>query len=132
VRSNLKLPKFVAGFEIDVSQLVKLADQEPVYKSVPRFPSVEQDITLKVAADLDYSQLFGFILAELKKLKGDNTSIKLEPVDIYQGQDSKDHKNITLHLVMSSYERSLTAEEVNDVLNKVAQAADTKFDAKRV
>jgi phenylalanyl-tRNA synthetase beta subunit len=54
------------------------------------------------------------------------------PVDIYQRPDDTDHKQITLRLSLASYDRTLTDTEVNDLLDKVAEAAKTDFQAERL
>ncbi len=133
VRKNLKLPQFVAGFELDVNILAKLAGHNKPYKPVSRFPRVEQDITLKVKAGLGHSELFSFIRSETEKLQSqrpDDTQASIESLDVYQ----KDHdsKHVSFRFSLSSYEKTLTTEEVNDWLNQLAEAAKTKFGAERI
>ncbi|MEK7594625.1 MAG: phenylalanine--tRNA ligase subunit beta [Patescibacteria group bacterium] len=130
VLAAFKLPAFCAGFELGLEPLSKL--QEPKgYIALPRFPKVSQDITLRVATDLPYQELFDFARNELQDLQPDNTLPRLTPVDIYQGDD-KAGKNITLRLDISSYERTLTDTEVNKLLDSVAAAAKSKLSAERI
>ncbi len=131
VRKKLKLPEFVAGFELDVKQLMKLAGGAGNYEPIPRFPKVEQDISLKVPAKLGYGELFGYVWGELHTSEG-NMSISLSPVDIFQRKNDKDHKQVTLRLSIASYERTLKGKEVNLLLDKVAAAAKTKFGSERI
>jgi phenylalanyl-tRNA synthetase beta chain len=132
VRRNLKLPDFVAGFELDVVKLLELSGKSSSYVPLPRFPKVEQDISLKVPLGVTYRELFDFIWEELGKIQPENTFPTLGPVDIYQPEGDTQHKHITLRLNLASYERTLTAEEVNKLLDNVADAAKEKFGAERL
>jgi len=131
VRQALKLPKYCAGFEVDTTTL-----QEPLnasrYFSLPRFPKVTQDMTLKVPADLTHQDLFGFILDELDKAKGKNTILRFGPIDIFQSEQDKRHKNITFRVQVANYERTLTDSEVNKLLDVIASATQKRFKAERV
>ena len=131
VRRNLKLPDFAAGFEFG-PLLLSQSPETGRYVPLPKFPKVEQDISLKVPADLPYDQLYDFVWDELGKVCPKNSFPNLGPIDIYQRQDDQKHKQITLRYTVASYERTLTAEEVNAMLDTVAAAAKAKFGAVRL
>ncbi len=130
-RQALKLPKYCAGFEIDTTALQKVLGGVH-YVPLTRFPKVIQDITLKVPADLAYQELFDAVQNELNEHKPQNTLAELGAVDIYQPESAKEHKNVTLRLDIASYERTLTDDEVNKLLDQVAAAAKAKLNAERV
>jgi len=130
VRTNLKLPKFIAGFELDLGQLLKLASTKSSYVPLPRFPKVEQDISLKVPAKLSYSELYNFLKQNLQPPA--KTNFWLAPLDIYQNDQDKAIKHITFRFTVASYERTLKSEEVNGILDSVAAAAKTKLGAERI
>jgi phenylalanyl-tRNA synthetase beta subunit len=134
VRQILKLPTDCAGFELDIDALLSLlaAVQSRPYTTLSRFPKVDQDICLKVPAATTYRQVFDFVWQQLSSLKPDHSVAHLVPVDIYQRPDDTDHKQITLRLSLASYERTLTDTEVNDHLDKVAEAAKTALQAERL
>lgn len=134
IRKGLKLPQYVAGFEFDmfVVQALQEAQQQASYVSLPRFPKVEQDICLKVTADLPYLTLATFVQQACEQRQPDNTRLTLEPLDIYQRADDPDHRQITFRVAIASYERTLTDGEVNKLLDAVAAAAQEKFNAERV
>jgi phenylalanyl-tRNA synthetase beta chain len=132
VRKNLKLPERCAGFELGLAPLLQTAKPATGYISLPRFPKVEQDICLKVAAEMSYAQVFDFVETHLAQHRPDKTHHTLAPVDIYQREDDSAHKQITLRLHLASFERTLQAEEVNKLLDAVAAAAQTTLQAERV
>ncbi len=125
----LKLPHLAAGFEISVEQLMASAQGQQSYQSIPRFPKVQQDISLKVSADLPFVDLLSFVQQNLQA--PDETQLNWTPIDIYQGADKK-HKNITLRLTIASHEKTMTDTEVNSLLDAAAAKAKTKFGAERL
>ncbi len=132
VRRALKLPEFSAGFELDLWVLLQYGNSTKTYAPLPRFPRVTQDITLKVAADVPYRQLFDHIWEEIDKIRPEKTFASLGPIDIYQRADDTDHKQVTFRLAIASYDRTLTDTEVNKLLDTVAAAAKTALNAERI
>ncbi len=129
VRRALKLPDFSAGFEVHMGIL---AEGQTAYRPLPRFPKVEQDICLKVPAATTYERVYDFVWKQIQAGKQEQTLVMLSPVDIYQRDDDKDHKQITLRLSIASYERTLTDEEVARLLDGVAAKATAELNAERV
>ncbi len=132
VARQLKLPKYCAGFEVDTTVLGEALQKRIAYAALPRFPKVNQDITLKVNAELTYQELDAFVWGELFKSRPEKAWMNLGPVSIYQREDDLEHKQITLRLTIASYERTLTDSEVNSLLDTAAQAAQTKYGAERI
>lgn len=131
VRKQLKLPSVCAGFELGLYYLKKRKETLD-YIPLPRFPKVTQDITLKVPASLAYQAILDVIWSEFHKIQPKNTLPSLNPRDIFQRDEDKDHKQITFRLEIASYDRTLTDPEVNKLLDAIAAAAKTKYDAERV
>ncbi len=127
VRTALKLPDYTAGFELNLGVT---QPKEPTYHPLPRFPKVEQDMTLKVAASKKYGEVIAQISEKLEELKPANTTASLEPTYIYQ--KDADYKHMTWRLSIASYERTLTDEEVNKLLDDIAEAAKELFGAERI
>lgn len=127
---NLKLPQFTAGFEIGISELLTSLPKVLAYEPLPRFPKVEQDISLRVPASVNYGELYEFIVKKLNELKPADTQTSLEPIDFYQNE--KAHKHLAFRLAITSFERTLTAQEVNKLLDTIASQAKTKLKAERI
>ncbi len=132
VRKAFKLPSYCAGFELDTTELQKVFKASSDYVALPRFPKVTQDITLKVSADLKFQELSDFVHGEVEKSQPKNSFSELEPRDIFQRQDDKKHKQVTFHLRIASYDRTLTDTEVNKLLDSMAAAAHKRFGAQRI
>jgi phenylalanyl-tRNA synthetase beta chain len=132
VAKALKLPRFTAGFEVDTNELRPLFQDRTGYMPLSRFPGVKQDITLKVAATLDYAPLYDFLDKELGLQAPDNTFTSLEPIDIYQKEGDAAHKQLTFRASITSNERTLTDKAVAATLDKVAEAAKAKYKTERI
>jgi phenylalanyl-tRNA synthetase beta chain len=132
VTQALKLPRYTAGFEIDTTALQALLATGPAYLPLFRFPSVKQDITLKVPAQVTYDELYNFINKEYAANSPEDTHTRLEPVDIYQKPDDTGHKQATFRLTTTGLNRTLTDKEINKLLDSIAAAAGSKLGAERI
>jgi phenylalanyl-tRNA synthetase beta chain len=130
-RRNLKLPKHIAGFELDLEGLLK-ASRNLEYVPLSRFPSVEQDISLKIPAEVPYQALYDALHMALNELRPQATFAGLTPLDIFQRSEDTAHKQLAFRLNISSYERTLKGEEINTLLDKVADIISEKFHAERI
>lgn len=130
VATALKLPAFTAGFEVFSSALAR-GGMKP-YVQLPRFPGLEQDMSLKVPANLSYAELDQFVKRALDEILPEQTRSAVSPVDIYQRPNDTGHKQVTFRLSIASYERTLKAEEVNGFLDTVAARASERYDAERM
>jgi phenylalanyl-tRNA synthetase beta chain len=129
VRKAFKLPDFVAGFELGLTPLLHLQCAK-AYVTLPRFPSVSQDITLQVSADTSYQQVFDLVQYELQIAQptgGGRAS--LQPIDIYQDEADTTHTRYTFRVTIANYERTLTDKEVTIVLHAIATAAREQLGA---
>ncbi|MGH7195500.1 MAG: phenylalanine--tRNA ligase subunit beta [Candidatus Saccharimonadales bacterium] len=131
VQKALKLPDYCAGFELD-PLLFSQAKNLQTYLPLSRYPKIEQDICLKVASDLDYQELAGFVSSELEKSKPEQTLLEISPLDIYQRDDDQTHKQITFRIQIASYEKTMTDAEVAKLLDELAAAASQKLAAARI
>jgi phenylalanyl-tRNA synthetase beta chain len=97
------------------------------YEALSRYPSITQDITLQVSAALHYNELKTFVS---KELQATEYTCKVVPLGIYQ----KDHetKNITFRITLSHYDRTLTTDEVNELVEKITWKAHEALGAQQV
>lgn len=130
----LKLPDFTAGFELDLKLYSEyLGKRSQQYSPLSVFPKTQQDITFKVAEDLPAQDLLNLVWDELLKQSAEHGYIQTTTFrDIYQSDDDKKHKNITLRLWLSHPSRTLTTEEVNLLFEKIAKRAHEKLAATRI
>ena len=132
VAAKLKLPKYCAGFELDTTALQEVLASRSDYVALPKYPKVQQDVSLKVPLDVTYQQLYDFIRGKINELKPEQIFATLGPIDIYQRDDDTEHKQITLRLSIASYEKTMTDQEVNTILDAAAASAKEQFGAERI
>lgn len=130
---DLKLPNYSAGFEIGLEYLALVAKPNKSYHLLNRYPSVGQDICLRVKASLGYQTLTDFISSVLKsQSRQHDYEFLITPIDTFQKQGDDEHKQTTWHIELQHPERTLTNEEVNKLFAKIAEQAKSKFNAERI
>lgn len=132
VTRGLKLPKYCAGFEVDTEELQKILSRGPNYNAMSKFPSVTQDITLKVVSDLSYEELSDLISKSASDNLPEDASSTLSVLDIFQKEDDQDHKQVSFRISITADNRTLTDKDVAKTLDAVAEQAKTKFSAERI
>jgi phenylalanyl-tRNA synthetase beta chain len=132
VTRSLKIPVYCAGFELDIAALQVAAQAAGTrYSPISRFPKVEQDLSLQVTTDRSYADVRDIVFGTLATTKPENTQTHVEPLDIYQGEDTA-HKNITFRIRIVSFERTLQSEAINKLLDDIADKAHQELGAKRL
>lgn len=126
VRKSLKLPDFCAGFEISLSHKLQKG-RSAGYTRLSRYPSVEQDITLKTTDDVSFSQLAKSLEDHLEV--PEQATHQLTPLDIYEKNGSK---HITFRLRIASYEKTMVSAEVNKLLDSAAEKVKQDVGAERI
>ena len=117
VKANMKLPEFIAGFEVNLKMLDAYKGSL-AYKPLPRFPKTQQDITLKVSLDIPHATIEQSLLTELSKISKEHGYVtEISTIDIYKKDNSK---NVTFRIQLHHPERTLTTQEVNKVIDTVA------------
>lgn len=116
VRKNFKLPENSAGFEIDPRVVLRaLAAQGIQYTPSSRYPGTERDICFQVPYDTAYSDVED---SARDALKGTDLSYTVQPVDIYH-EEGSEIKNITIRIRFAAYDKTLTADDANQVTQQV-------------
>lgn len=126
VSRGFKLPEFAAGFEFDVDAVLRARSvAKNRYEPSSRFPSTDRDICFQLKSDVPYAD----IINETKKsLESTALNFTVLPVDIYELPDSN-KKNVTVRINLTSKNRTLTGEEVADVIDKVSESVCQTVDA---
>jgi len=111
VAKNHDLENYSVGiFAINFTELMKLIPNEKKYKKIPRFPSIEFDVSVLIDANIEIQKLKDAIQASEKHLI---TNISL--FDIYQGEGiPKDKKAVAFKITLQSDDRTLTDNEMTE------------------
>ena len=125
-RKKLKLPEHVAGFEINIAALLKIAGPETTYVAKSRYPHIKQDMTISTTESTNYSDVVKSVLQAMHE-RGDSAgyNFDIQPLDIYQKEPASP-KQITLRADISHPERTLTTQEVGEFIASVINEVDNK------
>jgi phenylalanyl-tRNA synthetase beta chain len=131
VSRNLKLPKYCAGFEIDIDLLHEHLTHQ-AYEPLSQYPCSTQDITFEVTSDQKWSRIYEFIHAELAVAKAEfGYSYVIEPLDIFKA-DNSNNKRLSFRLTFTHHQKTLKTQEVNDTLERLAKAVNDELQAPRI
>lgn len=126
----LKLPKYCAGFELSTDNLLEHVIDTSSYVPLPKFPKVSQDMSLKVSGEVVFADVYNQLVVALDSAKPTESWATLAPLDIYQADTGAKHMSFRLQI--ASYDRTMTAEEVNALLDTIAGSVKTQFGAERI
>jgi phenylalanyl-tRNA synthetase beta chain len=128
--SRLKLPEFCAGFEVYLDALAGLGQDKDTYEAISRYPSAEQDICLRTKSEVTYADIKGGLNQALQENSPKDVGIKIACIDIFSKADG--FKQTTFRVAATSYERTLTTETTNLILDKAATKLKETLGASRV
>lgn len=116
VKTNLKLPEFTAGFEINL-KMIDAYQGSLAYKPLPKFPKTQQDITLKLPSDVPHADIEQILLKELSIIEKEHGYVvELSTIDIYKKDNTK---SVTFRIQLHHPERTLTTQEVNKAIDEL-------------
>lgn len=126
VAEKMGLKSEAAVAEINLNKLVMEYGRPVVFKRINRYPSAVRDINILVAQGISASKITS-ALFESKTHYLDQASI----ADIYVGKGLPEgKKSVTIRLVFSSPEKTLTEQEIQTDLNNILKYLEKKVAGK--
>ena len=126
VQKNLKLPENSAGFEIDLEKLLRIINDKKSLRRISKFQSVERDISLRVSRGLAFAQIFE-ALREKCQTFGDEVLVEISPIDIYKVDEKT--KNVALRFKIAPFNKTLSGDEIQQIMKRIEQEAGKKLNA---
>lgn len=115
VLANFDLKDRACVFEIDIDLLFQLKGQRVMTESITRYPGVERDIAVLLKEEVKAARAVEVIETSDRELLRD-----VVVFDIYKGkQVPAGFKSMAFRLKLQSDERTLTEEDVNQVVHKL-------------
>lgn len=125
VLSKLGINKRIGSFEINLSNLLKIKQDNVLYVEKSRFPVVERDM----AFVLNNKILYNDFVDQIKKTS--NLISRIELFDVYEDSvvlgDGK--KSMAFHIDFQSDKKTLTSNEVDAVQGDIINAVGKRFNA---
>lgn len=124
VAKNYELPQKAVVFELDLNRVIQLAGKEIVYEAVSKFPAVEIDLAFVADRDLAANEIEQVIVAA-----GGEYLKAVELFDIYHGDRIESgKKSLAYNLIFRAKERTLKAEEINEVVESIKEKLHRQYD----
>jgi phenylalanyl-tRNA synthetase beta chain len=128
-------PNVCANYEIGVRAYVAVLDMEsihkeaalrkPVFKPMPKFPSVQRDLAFKLKADINAAAAEATI-----RERGGPLLYDVRLFDVYQGpQLEEGYKSMAYSLRFRSPDRTLTDEDIKKPLKAILDNLQSKLGA---
>lgn len=130
VSRSFKIPVYAAAMTLDLEGL-KIASQQPQRSYVPlsKYPSVTQDISIQVSNKTSYSHVAEAVRAALQQ-EANDVQTAITPIAIYQAVPEDGAKTVTLRIKVTSHERTLTIDEVTQIIDIVTKQAKQTLDGR--
>lgn len=127
VQKAFKTPEYTAGFELNSRKVLESVDVVGFqYRPLSKYPGTERDICFQVNQDVSYQST---VDPARLILNGTGLITTVRPLDMYQANEGN-VKNITVRIGLTSYDRTMTNEEVTLVINKVIEEVTKATDGK--
>lgn len=112
----------LAAGELDLSQIISMAEEEFAYQPIPKYPAVMRDISLMV----DASVRIGDVIEEIS-LANEKLIVDVDLVDEYWDEKFGSKQSLTFRVVFQADDHTLTDNEVNLEMENVVAILREKF-----
>lgn len=127
VKRAFKLPAFAAGFEVHMD--IVSVDMT-AYEPLSRFPSVTQDISIRVKNETTFEQVQSAVRSAVESLDSDY-KVKYEPTVVYR-PESGNETTTTFRLTVTSHEGTLSDKDVRPIVDAVEAVVKDKLSGRIV
>lgn len=125
----LDIKEGVVIFDIDFEKLQMLATEEQIYRPISKYPAAIRDISILVPQFTKVEDVLNVI-----EVAGGELVRDVDLFDIYEGEDEvseggerswpENKKSMAFHIVYQAKDRTLTAEEIERIHNKIIKALE--------
>ncbi len=123
VLNKFNIKNKIAVFEISLNELVKNYKSEMAYHSIPKFPSIELDISMIIDKKILWSEVKDLIIFIDKELIR-----KISIFDVYEGKNIPDNKkSIAFRIEYRSDNKTLVMDEVQAIHEKIIKTLENKI-----
>lgn len=126
VLEKFDIKESVSAFELELDEMYKLATTRVMTESITKYPAVVRDIAILVAKDTTASQI-------VKTIKKYGTEILREVVvfDVYTGEQVPEgYKSMAFKLKLQPTEKTLTENEINEIIQSILDGLEKDLAAK--
>lgn len=119
-RFEIERPVFIA--ELDLGAISKLPRETEQFRRLSNYPKVERDISFFIENDIPYERVEQVIDKYSDKLLSNKYLF-----DLYFDPQKSNQKSMAIRFEFQSYEKTLTAEEVEARVNKIVSGLEKEL-----
>jgi len=129
VKRAFKLPDYSAGFELLPEAVeVALAQARQTYAPLSRYPHTSRDVSMRVASDVTYHELVHYAQVGLSH---ESIETVVHPIAIYQ-PDGTQVKTITVRVMLTPYDKTLSSDDANTMIDVMVRTISEHIDVQVV
>ncbi len=111
--------------EINLDKLLSKKTGKMKFKEISKYPEISKDLAILVDKNITSEEI-----AKLIKKSAGSLLTNIEIFDVYEGKNiPKDKRSIAYSLSFGTTSRTLTDEEVNNIMNKIIENLQNKIGA---
>ncbi|OGZ31870.1 MAG: phenylalanine--tRNA ligase subunit beta [Candidatus Portnoybacteria bacterium RBG_13_40_8] len=115
ILNKLNIKAEVAAFNLNFEKLLKLAEEELIYKPPSLYPAAVRDLAVLVNLEDRVADIQNII-----EQIGGELVFDVDLFDMYEGEEIPDgKKNLAFHIIYQSYEKTLKDEEVDKIHRRI-------------
>ncbi len=111
---EIEKPVYIAEFNLN--SLYKAQKKSTIYEPISKFPTVKRDLSFVVEKNVVFKDIKDVITKSGGKLLAG-----LQLFDIYEDKKLGNNKSLAFSLEFSSFEKTLTDEEINPIIGKIVK-----------
>jgi phenylalanyl-tRNA synthetase beta chain len=117
------IDRAVIAADLDIEDAIAQMNIKRVYKSIPEFPAVHRDIAVVVDEKTEYLQVSDAIKKQSPLIES------IELVEVYRGTGIDDgKKSVTISITLRALDKTLSSDQVDEVMNVVGKVLQDGFD----
>ncbi len=125
VKAKIGIKKAFAALEIDFDLLVKYCKTNPTYRPLPKFPSIELDLSMEIGREILFDKVLETVISIDPLIK--NVSF----LSLYEGENiSPDKKALAIRIKYQHNDKTLELTEAQVVHDKVVQTLNKLYNIK--
>lgn len=115
----------VTAMQLDLEEIIKEAQERPIYRAIARYPSLSRDLAVVVPENVEAEEV-----ARVITRIGHGLLRDIRLFDLYRGKQVKEgYKSLAYSLTWQAADRTLTDEEVNNLHQEIEAALSRELAA---
>ncbi len=110
-------PTYICELDFD-----KLDFDLKIVKPYSKFPSLSRDLSILVSKDMEYIKIKKVLMEVLPK-----EVIEFFPIDLFKSDEFKDRYSLTLRFILQSDSKTLSENEIVDIMDKIVKYLKEKL-----